>query len=83
MPIKLTPTDRQLIRDAVAGLTGAERQRTRARMRSKLLRINPEYRAADNARQAALGREKYHASLEESRRKSAEKWRRRTRLAPG
>jgi hypothetical protein len=73
MSIQLTPDDRQLIRDAVAGLAGAERQRARARMRSKLLRLNPEYRAADNARQAALGREKYHANREESRRKSAEK----------
>ena len=74
---KLSPEDRQLVRDIVAGLEGAERHRESARVRSKVVRMNPEYRAADNARQAAHEREKYYANLDESRRKAAEKWRSR------
>jgi hypothetical protein len=76
MSIQLTPANRQLIRDAVSGLTGDERRREYMRLKSKLLRLNPEYRAADNARMAAREHDRYHANIEESRRKSAEKSRR-------
>lgn len=61
----LSLEERQLVRDVVAWLEGYERFREYARIRSRLLRLNPEYRAVDNAKQAVLGREKYHANLEE------------------
>jgi len=74
---KLNDEERRQIHAAIAGLTGKERQREAARLRSRLLRQRPEYRQADNAKKAAHGRERYHANLEESRRKGADKWRRR------
>ena len=77
IPSKLSPEQCEQIQAALAGLTGKERHRERMRLRSKFLRMNPDYRAADNAKQAELGRARYHANLEESRRKVAEKWRRR------
>jgi hypothetical protein len=72
----LNEDQRRQIDAAVAGLTGEERQRARARLRSRLLREDPAFRQADNAAKAEHGREAYHANLEESRRRNAEKWRR-------
>jgi predicted component of type VI protein secretion system len=74
---KLNPADRDLLYCIVTGLTGTERQRETARIRSKLLRLHDAYRQADNARKAAIGRERYAADIDESRRKSAEKVRRK------
>jgi hypothetical protein len=81
MSLFLSTEQRQQIQAALAGLHGEERQRERMRLRSRMLRLNPEYRSADNAKKAAHGREAYHANLEESRRKGAEKARRRAALA--
>ena len=74
----LTDDDRQRIHDSLVGLTGKERHRAHNAMRSRLLRLKPEYRAASNAKNAERQRAKYHANLEESRRYGAEKKRRRT-----
>jgi hypothetical protein len=83
LPHKLDPDGRQLVRDIVAGLEGrAEKQRQSARVRSIVLRMDESYRAADNAKQAELGRERYHGDLATARQKGADKWRRRAaRLA--
>ena len=80
MPFKLSAEERQLIRDIVAGLEGDERHRESGRVRSIVCRLNPDYRAADNAKKAARERAKYHADIEESRRKGAEIMRRRAAL---
>ncbi len=64
MPFKLTAEERQLLRDIVAGLKGDERHRESTRVRSILCRLNPECRAADNAKKAAHGRATYHADIE-------------------
>jgi hypothetical protein len=77
MLFKLSADERQLIRDIVAGLEGDERRRESDRVRSIVCRLNPDYRAADNSKYAARGRATYHADIEESRRKGAEKMRRR------
>jgi hypothetical protein len=77
---KLSAEERQLIRDIVAGLEGDERHREASRVRSIVCRMNPDYRAADNAKKAARERAKYHADIEESRRKGAEKARRKVAL---
>jgi hypothetical protein len=66
---------------SLVGLHGVARQRERMWLRSRFLRLNPEYRLADNARKAAHGREAYHANLDEGRRKGVEKSRQR-RLLP-
>ncbi len=71
----LTPDERDQIHAALAGLTGQERQR--ARLRSRLLRLRPEFRQMDNERNAAQGRARHHADIEAERRKGLEKWRRR------
>lgn len=76
-PCKLSPEARQLVRDIVAGLEGHERHREYARVRSKVARMDADQRRADNARNAAHGREAYHADLTESRQKSAAKQRKR------
>jgi hypothetical protein len=77
LPGQLSPEARQLVRDIVAGLTGPERHRESARVRSKVLRMDDAYRQADNASQATAGRQRYAADLAESRRKSLERWHRR------
>jgi hypothetical protein len=74
---KLSDEDRILVRDIVAGLTGEERRRQSARVRSIVLRMTDDYRRADNARQAALERAKYHANISVARTASAAKQRRR------
>ena len=73
----LSLEQRERIREAIAGLAGVERHRAYMRLRSRLLREDPEYRKKDNATKAEHGREHYHANLEESRRKGAAKWRSR------
>src|SRR5262245_32500782 len=73
----LTEAEREQIRAAIGAVTGHERCRAWAKWRSRLLRLRPDFRAADNARKAARGRERYHADIGEARRKSAEKERRR------
>jgi hypothetical protein len=81
LSFKLTEEQRRQIRDAIAALTGEERHREASRLRSRLLREDQECRKKDNASKAAHGRQKYHADLEASRRKGAEKARRRRAAA--
>ena len=76
-PHKLSPENRQLVRDIVAGLEGYEKRKEAARVRSMILRMDEDYRRADNARQATLERNKYGENLEEGRRKAAAKARQR------
>jgi hypothetical protein len=77
MPLSIE--QREQVQAAIAGLHGQERHRERMRLRSRLLREGEEYRMADNAKKAAHGREAYHANLELSRRRGAEKSRQRLR----
>jgi hypothetical protein len=77
----LSLEQRERIKAALVGLTGNERHRERMRLRSRLLRECEDYRKADNAKKAAHGREAYHADLEQSRRRGAEKCRRRRALS--
>ncbi len=79
----LTEDQRRQIDAALAGLTGIERHRERERLRSRLLREDPAYRLADNARKAEHGREAYHANPEAARVRSAEKARRARGKARG
>jgi hypothetical protein len=83
LSFKLTEDQRERIQAAIAGLTGEERHREASRLRSQILRLNPDCRKKDNASKAAHGRQKYHADLEASRRKGAEKKARRRRAAAG
>ncbi len=74
----LSEEQRQQINAALGNLTGADRRRERARLRSRLLRESEEYRQADNAKKAAHARDRYHANPEAARQRNRD-WRQRNK----